>query len=124
MDKKHSFKFLDNDLNQKLVGLFKKSKIDHSIDKDGAVHYSLNDEEIVENDLIRSIRDKVFPSWQVLTCPNGWTTRYKEYMSRHDIPFRIELSNGELWFLIPRKYRPHSWKLDGSTKKEHLARGL
>ena len=59
-----------------------------------------------------SIRDKVFPSWQVLTCPKDWIERYRDYMNRHGIPFKEELSDGELWFLIPRKYRPHAWKLD------------
>ncbi|HTU92739.1 MAG TPA: hypothetical protein VMF69_21845 [Gemmataceae bacterium] len=115
MGKTCSFKFLDNHLNRELAGLLKKSAINHSIDKDGVVHYSRDDEEFVENDLICSIRDKVFPSWQLWTCPPDWTARYKEYMSRHGIPFREELSNGELWFLIPRKHRPHSWKLEDPT---------
>ena len=43
-------------------------------------------------------------------------------MSRHDVPLKEEISDGELWFLIPRKYRPHSWKLVGSVEKEPLAR--
>lgn len=111
----HSFRFLNKNLNRELIGLLKKAKIDHSIDRDGTVHYSSDDEEVVENDLICSIRDKVFPSWKVLNCPSDWTARYKEYMSHNDIPFQEELSNGELWFLIPGKHRPHSWKLEDST---------
>jgi hypothetical protein len=95
----------------------KKAEIDHFIDKDGIVSYSADEEEIVENDLIGSIRNRIFPSWQVLTCPSDWTGSYKDYMNRHGIPFREELSNGELWFLIPRQYRPHAWKLDGPTKR-------
>jgi hypothetical protein len=117
MDKKYSFKFLDKELNRELVRLFKKCKIDHSIGTDGTVHYSPDNEEVVGNNLICSIRDKVFSSWQVLTCPPDWTARYQEYMGCHGIPFREELSNGELWFLLPRQYRPHSWKLDGSKRK-------
>ena len=120
--KSHSFRFLDSRLTQELIGLLRKAKINHSIDKEGVVHYSPDDEEVVENDLICSLRDKVFPSWQLLTCPSDWTVRYKDYMGRHGIPFREELSNGELWFLLPRKYRPHAWKLDDPTKMERRVR--
>jgi hypothetical protein len=119
MGKRQSFRFLDKELNLKLIGLVKKANIDHAIDKEGVIHYSADDEEVVGNDLICSIRDKTLPSWQVLTCPSDWIERYRDYMSRHNIPFREELSNGELWFLIPRKCRPHSWKLERPTKK-HL----
>ncbi len=115
-----TFKFLDKDLNQELVGLLEKAKIGHSIDTDGTIRYSADDDEAVENDLICTIRDRIIPSWQVLTCPRDWTGRYRDYMSRRGIPFQEELSNGELWFLIPRKVRPHSWKLDGLTEKESL----
>ena len=121
MGKSNSFKFLDDDLNRQLIALLKKAKVKHDVGKDGVVHYSSLDDEVVENDLICSIRDKVFPSWQVLTCPRDWIARYKKYMSRHEIPFHEELSNGELWFLLPRKYRPHLWKLDRPMKAERLA---
>lgn len=87
MRKSHTFKFLDNDLNQKFIGLVKKADIEHRIDHNGLVRYAASDEEHVENDLICSIRDAVFPSWQVLTCPSDWTTRYKHYLSCHSIPF-------------------------------------
>lgn len=123
MAESNAFKFLDDDLNQQLLALLRKSKIKYNVGKDGMVHYAPEDEEVVENDFICSIRDKVFPSWQVLTCPRDWTVRYKKYMSQHGIPFREELSNGELWFLLPRKYRPHSWKLDGPMKVERMAMG-
>ncbi len=112
MDRNHTFKFLDSNLNRQFHRLLHKSKIDHCIDKDGIVHYSSNDVEVVDNDLVCPIREKVFPAWQILTCPSDWIARYKEYMSRHGVPFQEELSNGVLWFLIPRKHRPHSWKLD------------
>lgn len=115
-----TFKFLDKNLNQELVDLLERAKINHSIDKDGTIRYSADDDEAVENDLICTIRDRIIPSWQVLTCPSDWTGRYRDYMSRRGIPFREELSDGELWFLIPRKLRPHSWKLDGRTKKGSL----
>ena len=112
VEQKLSFKFVDESLNRRLIDLLKKSGVEHCIDKAGVIHYSPNHEELIENELIGSIRARVFPSWQVLTCPRGWTNRYKRYMVQHNIPFKEELAVGRLWFLIPRKYRPHSWKLE------------
>lgn len=121
MEKRSSFKFLDADLNNQLLALLKKGKIKHDVGKDGLVHYSPDDEEVVENDIICSIRDRAFPSWQVLTCPPHWAARYKKYMRHQRIAFQEELSNGEMWFLLPRKYRPARWKLDGPMKAEQMA---
>jgi hypothetical protein len=121
MEKSHSFKFLDDDLNQQLIALLRRSKIKHDVGKDGRVHYSPDDEEVVENDFVGSIRDKVFPAWQVLTCPRDWSVLYKKYMNHHGIPFQEELSNGEVWFLLPRKYRPHRWQLDSPMEAGRLA---
>ena len=121
MNRISSFRFVDDRLNQRLVSLLKKSKVDHSIDKNGVIHYSARVQEAVEN-LICSVRNRVFRPWQVLTFPTDWTRRYLEYISHRRIPFREELSNGELWLLLPRKYRPHSWKLENFSKKERFAR--
>ena|SRR5437868_10534623 len=119
-----SFKFLDDDLNRRLIGLLKSAGVKHAVDKAGVVSYSPTDEEVVENDLICSIRDQVFSSWQILTCPNGWIARYKRYMNEHGIPFSEELSNKEVWFLIPRKHRPHSWKLEDHVPTKQARRSL
>jgi hypothetical protein len=107
-----SFRFVEDDLNRRLITLLKENAIRHSVDKNGVIHYSPDDEESVENDLISSIRNCVFPSWQVLSCPKNWTKRYKEYMTEHDIPFKEELIDGQLWFLLPQKHRPQRWKLN------------
>jgi hypothetical protein len=121
MGRNNSFKFLEEKLNRQLIALLRKAKIKHEIGKDGMVHYSPEDEETVENDLIGSIRDGLFRSWQVLTCPPDWSLRYKNYMKQRGIPFHEELSNGETWFLLPRKFRPHQWKLVSSLKPERMA---
>jgi len=118
--KSNAFKFLDDDLNQRLLALLRKDKIKHEVGNDGIIRYSPDEEDVIENNFIFSIRDQVFPSWQVLTCPRDWAERYKEYMSRHRIPFHEEFSNGELWFLLPRKYRPGRWKMD-DLKPERMA---
>jgi len=118
MEKSNSFQFSDNKLNHRLLALLRKSKIKHEVDESGIIHYSPDADEVVEYDLICSIRDKVFPSWQLLTCPPAWVERYKRYMRNHGIPFYEELSNGEAWFLLPRRHRPHRWKLEGSRRTE------
>jgi hypothetical protein len=107
-----SFRFADEDLNLRLIAPFRKKEIRHFVDENEVIHYSREDEDSVENHLIRSIRNRVFSSWQVLSCPTEWTGRYKLYMSRHDIPFKEELIDGQAWFLLPRKYRSQRWKLE------------
>jgi len=109
---KRSFRFVDDDLNRRLIVLLKKRKVGHSVDRNGVIHYSPDDAAFVGNDLIGSIRGDVFSAWQVLTCPEDWIRRYRDYMTQHEIPFTEEISNGQLWFLLPRKHRPHAWKLE------------
>jgi len=112
MDHSYSFKFMDDNLNQRVLSLFKKAKVKHVVDHDGVIHYSPADEETVGNELLCAIRKKVFPVWQLLSCPTDWTERYKRYMIQHGVPFREELFNDQLGFLLPRKHRPHSWDLE------------
>jgi len=107
-----SFRFADEQLNRRLIALLKRNRIRHFVDKQGVVHYSAEDEDAVENEAIVSIRNGVFAYWQVLSCPKEWADSYRQHMTKHGIPFQEEESQGELWFLLPRKYRPHMWKLD------------
>jgi hypothetical protein len=116
MRKTRSFRFLDKALNGRLAGLLKRAQIDHYIDEHGMAHYAAHDDEAVEDRVICPIRDEVFSAWQVITCPSRWRGRYRDYMKRHGVPFAEELSNGAVWFLIPRKYRPHTWRLNGAAK--------
>lgn len=104
------FRFVDSALNRLFIARVKKSLIAHFIDENCVVHYPQESEAVMENDIITSVRNRVFPRWQVLTCPPDWVERYRHYMTTHGIPFREELSNNELWFLIPRECRPHQWK--------------
>ena len=76
------------------------------------LHYSPDDVEIVENELICAIREQVFATWQVVTCPPDWVDRYRQFMTKKGVPFREELADEEVWFLIPRKYRPNLWNLN------------
>ncbi len=39
-------------------------------------------------------------------------------LNRNKVPFREELTDGKLWFLIPRAYRPHAWKLRDPAIKQ------
>jgi hypothetical protein len=113
-----SFRFADDDLNEKLIQRVRKARIKHTVGDAGDIRYSSADEGVVENDLISTIRDEVFSPWQVLTCPADSQELYRRYMARHDIPYCEEWSDGDLWFLLPAKYRPHRWKL--TAKKARL----
>src|SRR5436190_17369824 len=123
MNTTYSFRFLDERLNRLLIVLLEKQGIRHSVSKDGVILYSPGDAEIVENELIKSIRDQVFSPWQIISCPKNWTRRYRRYMTIHEVPFVEELIDNQLCFLIPRTYRPHSWKLGetASRKPTHSA---
>ena len=105
-------RFADDAHNRELTALLKTHGIEHSVDRQGSIRYSSDDEEVVENELVRSIRDRIFSPWQVLSCPDDWGERYKHYMSLHGIPFREEWIDGQACFLLPRKYRPQRWKLE------------
>jgi hypothetical protein len=53
---------------------------------------------------------------QVLTCPTEWGPSYRDYMDKHKIPYEVldpDEDEGEAWFLLPKKFRPHAWKLKG-----------
>src|SRR5687768_2381647 len=121
MARKYSFRFLDDDLNQRLLALLRKSGVEHRIDKRGTVHYTERDEEFVENELIGAVRDQVFASWQILCCPKEWTDRYRVYIDQHAIPFREELIDDEVCFLLPRNVRPLSWRLPATARRKKAA---
>jgi hypothetical protein len=112
MGSTRSFRFAADGYNRRLIGLLKQKKIRHSVDETGVIYYASEDEDYVENDLIAAIRNSIFSSWQVLSCPKEWVKRYRFYMSQHGISFEEEWDNGQVCFLLPRKYRPHRWKLD------------
>jgi hypothetical protein len=111
VDMKCTFRFLNNPLNKQLISLLKKAKVKHSLDQNDVIHYQPDDEEMIENEFISSVRSKTFSSWQLLSCPQEWVEIYKSYMNRHKIKFAEELIDGRVNFLIPRSVRPHSWKL-------------
>jgi hypothetical protein len=115
-----SFRFNDDTVNDRFIASMKKAKVKHQVDDRGVVHYSAADEELVENEVIKSIRDRQFRTWQVLTCPKDWIKRYRTYMTEHHISFVEELSDNQVWFLIARRHRPHSWKLKEVERKARL----
>lgn len=108
-----SFRFVDERLNRQFVARMKQSRLQFVVDDDGTVYYSSEDEARVEKDVLSPIRTEVFSSWQILSCPENWAESYVSYMRKHRVPFRQELINHELCFLIPGELRPHSWRLPG-----------
>jgi len=103
---------VDDVLNRKLLALLSsKAKGKFTVDASRVVHYSHNDEDLIGNDIICAVRAAAFPSWQLVMFPADWAGSYTDYMVKHDIPFREEVRDGQLRLLIPRRFRPHSWKL-------------
>ena|ERR1700676_3466748 len=112
MKQTHSFRFVNDHLNHRLIQLLKKrAPGKFIIDADGVVHYLHDHEDLIGNDLISAVRAGEFSSWQVLSCPKRWVDSYRCYMTEHKVPFREELRDDTLRFLIPRSFRPHNWKL-------------
>jgi len=123
MKTSRSIRFSNLDLNEKLIRLLKKRRVEHRADEDGVLDYSATDIDLVENELICTIRSQIFPSWQILTCPPDSTEIYRNYMTAHDVPFVEECINGDRWYLIPSKYRPHTWKLTSKNKAPKVLAG-
>jgi hypothetical protein len=106
------FKFTNKKTNNYLIALLKKSKLDYSIDKDGKIHYSSCD-MIMFEDILCTIRQKIFPSsWQILSFPVEWETKYRQAIKKRKHPYQEEISNGNIKFLIDGNLKPHSWKID------------
>jgi hypothetical protein len=117
MEKVHVFRFVDNRLNKELIALLmREAKGKFRMDSDGFVRYSHSHEDVIGNELICTIRSKVFPEWQVISFPAEWKDSYERYMTRHGIPFQGEIRDGSLRFFIPLVYRPHLWKLDEPSR--------
>ena len=113
----NSFKFLKDARNNRFIAALKKAGIRHTVDNRGIVRYSPDDEDVVEDNIISSIRGSVFSSWQILCCPKSWVQAYRDYMTARGIPFAEELIDNETCFLIHRRYRPHSWKLKAPKRR-------
>ena len=111
MTNRYSFRFVDEELNRKLIDRAASSGIPHEVGPDGTLHYSADDEEAIDEHVIRPIREEVFPRWQVLSCPPDWAGRYRQYMERNRLPFQEERIDAETSFLIPRDLDPHRWDL-------------
>ena len=48
---------------------------------------------------------------QFLTCPAHCRKVYKAYMDKKSIPYKEVTLSKMKAFMLPRKYRPHAWKL-------------
>jgi len=109
---RHSFQFLDELMQGELIAELRKRNIAYRATRSGEVLFSAENFEVVENEILCAIRDRKFPAWQIFTCPAEDAEKYRMVMQRDGVPYHEEMSDGALWFLLPRKYRPHSWKID------------
>lgn len=115
------FKFQHPEQNSKLIAALKKAQIKYGVDNDGVIHFLPEDEERVE-DMIISLRSEIFDEWRTISCPPKSLPQYRQYMEQHHIPYEEEIIDGNVGFLIPRRYRPHSWDL-GDSNLRHSSHG-
>ena len=81
MDMMHTFRFVDEKLNQRLIALLKKEASGKfHIDAKGTVRYSHAYEDLIGNNLICRVRSQAFRLWQVISFPEDWERSYKSYM--------------------------------------------
>ena len=117
MGSERSFKFADERLQQELLDLVRASAVPHTVDPDGTLGYAFAGDVFVGNELICSIRDKVFPEWHVFTLEGDelhrprTTARYRAYMRERGVPFVEEVDDGFTWFLIPEGYDSFEWDI-------------
>jgi hypothetical protein len=105
-----AFRFQDEHLNDQLAELLEQRRIQFTRDKKGNIIYDSDFEEIVENEVINSIRDQIFPFWKLLSAPDDWLERYQTYMQINKIPYLVEYADDEMNFLIPGNFNPHRWR--------------
>ena len=116
MAESRSIKFAEAAQNRRLVTLLLQRGIPFSVTKDGTVRYPGRFDEVVDSQILSPLRRRVFPKWQVLSFPPDWATVYGDYMRQRKLPFVPEWVNGQLVYLLPASYRPHTWTLpDPST---------
>lgn len=104
-----SFRFADPDLQAAFVRLLRTSGLPYYADRTKTAFYSSADVLVVENELIQQVRDSALKSWSVLHCPADWVDRYRAYMTKRRIRFYEQVEDGEISFLIPGNYNPHTW---------------
>jgi hypothetical protein len=105
-----AFRFQDHERNGMLAELLERAGIKHVVDHDGTIRFSADNEVQVEERII-ALRNDIFPKWQVISCPASSLRLYRGYMQEHDIPFEEEVTDGAVGFLVPRNYRPHTWRI-------------
>jgi hypothetical protein len=112
-----SFRFVDGGLQADLLARVRSSGALHAVDADGTLRYASLEAELVENELICSVREQVFPDWHLFTLEGDETPRprtmalYRAYMVEHGIPFAEEVADGSVWFLLPQGYDSFEWDI-------------
>jgi hypothetical protein len=112
-----SFRFVDGGLQADLLALVRESGAPHAVDDNGTLRYASGDEDLIGNELICSIRRRVFPEWGIFTLEGDethrprTTARYRAYMVEHRIPFTEEVADGFVWFLLPEGYDSFEWDI-------------
>lgn len=55
--------------------------------------------------------NKITINDKLLSCPEDWLDKYRNYMNKHKVPYEEVIDGKEICFIIPSKYRPHAWRI-------------
>src|SRR4051812_4689915 len=108
----HSFRFVDDRLNDKLIAeLDKCAQGKFEIMPDKTISYQ--DADLFENTILPQFRSSIFATqtFQIISFPLNWYKSYTRYMSQHDIIFYEEVSDGEINFVVSGTEFPFLWDL-------------
>jgi hypothetical protein len=108
------FRFLRDDLQQKLVALVAAMGLEYRIE-DGCLCTSERDKYVVE-DLRSAVRTSVFDDWHLwrggAAKDPSLYDRYRAYMAEHGIRYVEEDDNGSRWFLLGKQDDPYEWGIE------------
>jgi len=108
------FRFLRDDLQQKLIALVAAIGLDYWIED--ALLCTLEKDDRVVEDLRSAVRSSVFDDWHLWrgTAAKNLSLyeRYRSYMAEHSIPYVEEEDNGARWFLLRKQDNPYEWGIE------------
>jgi len=108
------FRFLRDDLQQKLLDLVIAMNLDHQIE-DGLLCTREKDEMTVE-DLRSAVRSTLFDDWHLWRGTAAKNPQmygqYCAYMNEHDIRYVEEQDNGSRWFQLSKDDDPYRWGVE------------
>ena len=104
-----TFRFVDPKLNDAFIRLIHEN-LQVPVEKSQLVC----PEELEEKFMgyLAEFRRSLFEDWQVLNIPmKDYYYLFKRYMIERNIPYVEEYEDHEIQFLLPKSYKPRTWRI-------------